>query len=74
MDMTIIPFVSNSDRRLNWSHVNDKIGKHSTRNRPPITYWGIFLDGKKYLIPPAKSLLNKAKFGRKSGLTKKTNK
>jgi hypothetical protein len=61
MDMTIIPFVGNSDRSLNWSHVNDKIGKHSTRNRLPITYWGIYLDGKIVSYTSSKELAEQSK-------------
>jgi hypothetical protein len=69
MDVTINPFVSNSDRSLNRGHVNDKIEK---RNRPPITYWGIYLDGKIVSYTSSKELAEQSKIWMEKWLNEKT--
>jgi hypothetical protein len=71
MAITIIPFVGNSVTSLNWSHVNDKIEKHSTRNRPPITYWGIYLDGKIVSYTSSKELAEQSKIWMEKWLNEK---
>ena len=71
MDMTINLFVSNSDRSLSRGHVNDKIEKHTTGDRPPITYWGICLDGKIVSYTSSKELAEQSKIWMEKWLNEK---
>jgi hypothetical protein len=71
MVITINPFTSNSVTNLNWSHANDKIEKHNTENKPPITYWGIYLDGIKVSYTSSKELAEKTKVWMEKWLNKR---